>query len=147
MATPLLSAAQRLSFIGLAEKHLPTFWEPITIYKEPLKTISSNSVNQYPGYNYSSVETNIQLTPVYQTFSGLIIKMANKTPQELYEVNKRIWKGDCKLKVQEDASNYILNGKTEKIIADGKTWDVVSGPATQNFLELKYYYFDIQEVH
>lgn len=149
MATSLLTQSQINSLVAVAERHMPTFWEPIVIHKEPTQTVVSNLVNSYPGYKSSSVETNITYSPVNQTFSGLVVKMSNKTPQELYEVNKRIWKGDARIKVEQSARDYILNGKTIKITTDAgtKSWDVIGGPSIQAFLNLYYYYFDLKEIH
>lgn len=147
MATSLLSDSQKAAFVTIAEKHIITFQVELTIYKEPTQTIVSNLANSYPGYKSSSVETNVTYTPVFQSFSGLITKMSNKTPQELYEVNKRIWKGDARIKVEQPARDYILNGKTLHLIADGKTWDIISGPSSQDFFSLSYYYFDLKEIH
>lgn len=147
MATSLLTPTQAASFVALAEKHLPTFQTVITVHKQPTETVTSNAVNVYPGYKEKSTETNISYTPVSQSFSGLITKMSNKTPQELWEINKRIWQGDARIKVQQDARDYILNGKTIKVVADQKNWDIISGPSTQTFLSLEYFYFDLKEIH
>lgn len=147
MATSLLTDSQKAAFVGIAEKHLPTFQIELTVHKEPTQVITNNLVNTYPGYKASSSETNIVYTPVSQSFSGLLTKMSNKTPQELYEVNKRIWKGDARIKVEQPARDFILNGKTIKIVADNKDWDVISGPSSQDFFTLTYYYFDLKEIH
>jgi len=143
----LLTPSQKLAFTNIADRHMPSFWEIITVYKEP-KAIVANpaSLSVYPGYKETSIENEVTYEPVYQSFSGLVIKMANKLPNELYQINNRVWKGDVKIKVEQPASDYILNGKTEKIVAGGKQWDVVSGPATQNYLTLTYYYFDLKEI-
>lgn len=148
MTTPLLSVAQKQSFVDIALKHLPTFWEPIVIYKEPQAIIAnvSNSVS-YPGYRETSNESNITYEPVYQTFSGFVFKMAVTPANQLPQINQRVFDGKVRLKVEEDAKDYIMNGKTEKIVAGGKDWNLVGGPETQNFLTLTYYYFDLKELH
>jgi hypothetical protein len=147
MATSLLSDTQKAALVAVAERHMPTFQTIITIHKEPTQTVTSNATNIFPGYKSTSTETNISYTPVSQSFSGLITKMSNKDPHELYEINKRIWKGDARIKVQQDARDYILNGKTIKVVADNKNWDVISGPSTQTFFTLEYFYFDLKEIH
>ena len=148
MTTPLLTDTQKASFVSIALQHMPTFWEPITIYKEPQAIIANAaSATVYPGYRETSNEQNFTYQPVYQTFSGLVFKMKNRNPVQLYQINQQVWDGNVRLKVEKDASDYITNGKTEKISAGGKEWNVISGPETQNYLTLTYYYFDLKELH
>lgn len=145
MSTSLLTQSQKDAFVLIAEKHMPTFAQRITIHKEPTQVIASNNINIYPGYKDTSSESNISYIPVNQAFSGLIVKGKTQDPLTPSTLNDRIWQSETLLKVERDARDFILNGKTIKIVTQGKTYDVVSGPIPQNYLGLLYYYFLVQE--
>jgi hypothetical protein len=124
---------------------------PVTIYKTPLEVINSAPTNLLYGYSDTSQTTNEQifLTPVYQTFSGQIIypKRPRGGNNNAYFDNKlSLDPNSTYLRSKgEEIYNYINDGqKVEKIEADGKSWNYTNVTQQQNFLNLRFYYFEIK---
>ena len=52
--------------------------------------------------------------------------------------------GLIRIKVKEDASNYIKAGITERIDIDGKSFNTITDDKIQNYLGLKFYIFYLE---
>jgi hypothetical protein len=64
------------------------------------------------------------------------------TLSEVSEI--RYFAGDVRIKVDEDAKNYIKDGKTEKITIDGKDFQLMTEESVKYFFGIKLYVFHLQ---
>ncbi len=127
------------------------FSRPIVIHKEPIQNIVSAPTNPLYGYGMEPQTTNSQITytPVYDTFSGLMIypfKAKNETVG-MFDNKLQFNPNSIYIKVSQDGRDYIkTGGKIEKIEADGESWNLVDGykAQQQNYLGLKFYYFEVK---
>ena len=61
------------------------------------------------------------------------------------DVSANTSKGMIKIKVEKDARDYIKDGKTERVIVDNSSFNIVSDDKLQNFLGLKYYVYFLEK--
>lgn len=146
----LLTSSQTTAFSGAFGDLFDTLapHNRIIIYKEPIKTLSiSNPLTTpgYPNYNNENIDdSNVTYTAVTGIYNGIIINKKNNKFNPFSEVKSVFFDGDIAIKVQEDAKNFIKNGKTEKIEVNNSIYHVISSEWTQNYLGLKYYYFALK---
>lgn len=112
----------------------------ITVYKEPLKTISTLNINSLPnlaGYK-STQEVNYTYTPV----SGRYPAMEIYSTKEDEIVQDTVFPANqVKIKVERDARNFIEKNKTIRIDFNGQSYQDCSYYGVQDYLGLKYYYY------
>lgn len=140
------------SFTGSVYTQFLYFSQPITIYKEPIKNIISQPSNPLYGYNFDDQSTNQEVTYTSQSqvVSGLIIhNFKSKNQQNQYIDNKiALAEGKSYVKLKQDGFDYIKNGQnTQKIECDNATYNVTEKWQPQNFLGLKFYYFEIEQTY
>lgn len=142
----LLSNTEIAEATGMLGDHFETFARnQVTIHKEPQKTF--NTINQDNYFGYPASDENYTLVPVNQTFSGQIIKKPTQNSETLQLLQELNLKGEVILKVQKPARDYINAGKTEMVtLDDGRTFNISSNEAIQNFLGLKFYYFGLEVI-
>ncbi len=118
----------------------------VIIYKEPIKNIIINpSVNIFGYENESSSKEEITYIPVSQIFGGQAIYPRKQKGNNPYFDDKfRLENNSVYLRCKQDCRDYIKNGeKTVNLQLDGKYWNLGEGEQIQNFMNLKYYYFEI----
>jgi len=146
----LISDSQKQSFTGKLYDHFLTFCREITVNKEPAQII--NQINTSPIYGYgeeSSPINEITYSPVNSIFSGMIL-YNYRASEESYQVDTKLRLDPNKiyLKTDQICKNYIKDGrKTESIIADGNTFNLAGNEAVQNYLGLKFYYFELKQTN
>lgn len=140
----LISAEDAVGFTGILSDHFDTFQRSITIHKEPLKTVTTiNSNNSYAGYGEASNQNNFTYTAQNQSFPAIIVYGASQT-----KVSSSVGSfpaGAIKIKVKQDAADYIGQGKTEKIVVDGKSFNAISSDGVQNYLGLTFFSYLLQQ--
>ena len=144
----LLTDADKLSFKNSIIDLFDTFSRDIVIHKEPKKKITQvNPTNPVmPGYGHSSNPTNVEFIAESKTFKAMI-RYNNKQSVEADNfAGLQIPTGMVAIKVQEDARNYINNGKTEKIELDGKSFKVASSDAVKDHFGYALYVYFIEEI-
>ncbi len=142
----LLTQSQIDLFSGKFGEHFSSFSRPFTIFKEPKKVITNVTSKDFiPGYGIPSAQSQVTYIPISGIYSGIISYNRDQKIDELFESNKGLSKGQVRLKVQEDAKNFIENGKNENFIVDGLTYNVVSDFAVQNYLGLTYFYYTLEQ--
>lgn len=136
-------------FTGALRDHFDTFsnWRSVIVNKEPIKLINTTE-NSLMGYNNSSVE-NYTLIPVSGVFPCVIVNALKDNERDLIntQVKTRGAANESKIKVKEDCKNFILSGKTLNIIVDENVYNITSNFEVQNYLGLKYYYFNLQNTY
>lgn len=145
----LLSSSEQGSIRSGFVDHFETFAREIVVFKTPKKTYTTTNAipsQNYPGYNGTVQNTN-NFTYTYQSgvFSGILIYEKEQKIEYVIESKTPNSKGAARLKVKDDAYNYITNGNTENVKVDGLVFNVNTDPAVQNFLGLRYYYFTLEQ--
>ena len=142
----LISAEEINNFHQAINDHFDTFKRLITVHKTPVKRIIISTANpQIVGYQTDSVEEQIEYVSQSENFYA-IVKYEDSNNQDLVEqIQIKTNNPIISIKVKSDARNYILNGKTEKIIFDDKSFNVVSADIVKNYQGLKYYLFYLEE--
>lgn len=151
MATSFLSSTQIASLTGVFSKSFETFTmdrsRTVTIFKEPIKTISSVNSNIFPGYGPSSNMTNITYTPVSGVYPAVITYIAEQNTQELATTKTLTpQKAKVRIRVEQDCANFIENGsKVEKVLVNGDSYNVNSEREVNSFLSLNYYVYYLEK--
>lgn len=146
-----LSLAERTSLSADMDMIFDTmsFGRYIVVHKTPQKTLispSSSSDNQF-GFGDNQTEDIYIYTPVTGIFQAMILyrRLMTNTNPLAPEINARLNAEDVRLKVRQDCKDFIVNGKTEKIEADGKTFLIDGNPDRQMFLNSVYYLIPIKQ--
>ena len=144
----LITDADKLGFTGMLAVHFDTFKQEIVIFKEAVKVLKNvTSNNNYAGYGESSNQEQYE----YVAVSGVYNAIVNYNNPEQMDVgddigNIMIARGTVRIKVEQDARDFILNGSsTEAIKIDGNTYNKVTDDSVQNYLGLKYYVFYLEK--
>jgi len=129
-------------FTKALSDHFDTFKRTIVVHKEPVKIVTNTANKPYAGYGEDSEEENVTYVPQKREFDA-IISYAN----EQTEVSSQVGvyeKGTVRIKVKEEAANYIGNGITERIDIDGKSFNKVTDDKIQTYLGIKFYIFYLE---
>ena len=139
----LISDTEKQNLTGIFGDIFDTFKREITIHKEPQKIISDVNVSHIFGYGNASQNSNVTYVPKSKKFHATV--SYNITPSEasdyISDVGAYNHGNVVKIKVEEAARNYVMNGKTEKIEFDNRYFNVVSRDLVSMFLDVKYYIF------
>ena len=141
----LLANTDTSSFTGILADHFDTFKRDIVIYKEPKKVVSVSSNNVMAGYGESSDSSNVSFVAVSGVFSALVNYQGKQDLPYISDVSANTSKGMIKIKVEKDARDYIKDGKTERVIVDNSSFNIVSDDKLQNFLGLRYYVYFLEK--
>lgn len=143
----LLNETEKNNLTPLIEDLFDTFARDIVIHKQPQKKIIQSNVNSLAGYEEESIQENIEYIPESRVFKAKV-KYDNAQDLKTFpQLSNLISKGLVKIKVRQDARDYILNGtKTEKIEIDGKYFNIVTDEAVKKFFNTTYYIFYIEAI-
>lgn len=146
-----LNASQIETLTGTFARHFEQYSSGIgnyvTVYKEPIKVFNNvNSVNVY-GYDSqdNNANTEITYTEVSKTFPAMILNGKDIKGEQSLQLKLGFTLSDLFIKVDEENRNYLMNGKNERAIINGLTYDIGADYGTQNYFGLKYYYFKCEE--
>lgn len=124
---------------------------PITIHKEPIKTVISSPNSPLYGYGDDAQSTNeeITYTAVNSIFSGQIItpnSPKSRGNQAYFDSKLALDPNSAYLRTaNKNVYNYLFDGrKTEKIEAEGVTYNFKNKFQVQNFLSLEFYFFELE---
>jgi len=140
MAT-LLSSTEISGITGIFGDIFDTFKRDIVIFKEPKKVISSINTENIFGYGEPSNAVNYTYVPQSGTYSAKIryIERASDDPYVM-QLQSDIETTMVRLKVRDDARQYIKKGKTEKVEK------IRGNEIIKNFLGSELYVFYLEEV-
>jgi len=142
----LLSDSDKTSLTGALNDHFDTFKRNVIVFKEPKRVINSGPFDGVlAGYEDSSIENKITYIPVSGVYPAIITYEDDQDSEFLTELTSRVAKGEVKIKVKEDCRDFILNGKTESIQVDNKSFNAVSEDKIQHYLGLKFYIFYLEQ--
>ena len=140
----LLTNVDTSSFTGILADHFDTFKRDIVIYKEPKKVVNVGGSKAMAGYG-TSAEKNITYIAVSGVFNALINYQGKQDLPYIAELSSTASKGIVKIKVEKNARDYISTGKTERVIIDSNSFNIVSDDKLQNFLGLQYYVYFLEK--
>ena len=144
----LLSNTDREFFVDVLGDIFDTFKRDIVIHKEPKKKIINPAIELYAGYAESSKPDNIEYVHESKIFSALISyadSLSQTKNKSVDEINTRVQKGTVRIKVLQDARDYINTGRTENIEIDGKKFNVISYDSVKYFFGLRWFVFYLEE--
>tara|TARA_Y100000310_G_scaffold339101_1_gene430727 strand:+ start:1683 stop:2129 length:447 start_codon:yes stop_codon:yes gene_type:complete len=139
----LISDTEKENLTGIFGDIFDTFKRGITVHKEPKKVVTDVSINQIFGYGNASQTSNVTYIPQSESFHATIAYAI--TPSEagdyVSDISSYQHGNIVKIKVEQEARDYIINGKTEKIEFDNRYFNVISKDIVSMFLDVKYYIF------
>ena len=117
----------------------------ISIVKQPTNIINNPSENVLAGFGGEAMNPfDITYQPVTGVFPAMIIYPHSLKSEHFGQLKFDLDENSVLIKVPQSTRDYIVNGKTEKIIVDNLTYGTIEiSPTTQNFFTLKYYYFKL----
>jgi len=148
MPNSLLSSQEITEFQNAVNDHFETFKRTITIHKAPKKIVSLvEGEDQTLGYNTQPLKESIEYVAQNASFPA-IIQYDPKGPMEnISDIKADIMDQIVKIKVKEDARDYIMSDKIEKVTFDDKIFKIISYDILKNYQGLKYYNFYLELVN
>jgi len=132
-------------FTGDFRNLFDTFKRAITVHKSPKKILKNINTDFLYGYGNPAEQANYEYVHVYKDFECMISYKDHQESDALSEISEiRYFAGDVRIKVDEDAKNYIKDGKTEKITIDGKDFQLMTEESVKYFFGIKLYVFHLQ---
>jgi len=139
----LITEDSKTVFTTALNDHFDTFKETITVYKEPKKVITNKSKNIYAGYG--AQKEIISYETVSDTFQALVNFRDRQSMEFLPDIKVQDIRGDVRIKVAETCKDYIKgNGRTESIVVQGKSYNVITDDGTREYLGTYYYVFHLE---
>ncbi|MAH47099.1 hypothetical protein CMI37_14830 [Candidatus Pacearchaeota archaeon] len=140
----LISATEKESLTGIFGDIFDTFKRTIVVHKEPVRKVQQINLTNIFGYGEPSNQTNFEYVEQYQEIDAVVRYKSNHGFQDIEDSNMQYIDGDASIKVNQTGKDYIKSGKTEKIIVDGKTFNVNGEEIVQRFLDSEYYIFNLK---
>lgn len=143
----LLSTEERSSFGSTYNDLFDALKRQIVVHKQPLKNIVS-SVNSAPmfGYPTDSLPDTVTYTPVTGVFDARIFYPQRKDDVPISSIEIKNPFAACYIRVKEEAKDFIVRDRTEKITFDEKAWNVNIGYKVHRYIDEVYYEFNLIEV-
>jgi len=139
----LISDTEKANLTGIFGDIFDTFKRDVIIHKEPTKIVTDVNINQIFGYGGDSQKSNVSYIHNSKSFEATIAYKISPSELSDYisDVGSYTHGNIVRIKVREDARDYIMSGKTEKIEFDNRYFNVVSRDIVSMFLDVKYYIF------
>jgi hypothetical protein len=144
MAKSLITDADKKYFVAAIDDLFETFKREILIHKEPQKIVKQVNADLYAGYGDTSNPANVEYVPISKSFYAMIAYQDKQKSDTDADVGFQYSKGIVRIRVKEDARNYILNGKTLKIDIDGKAFNLITDDSVKNYFDTQYYVFHLE---
>lgn len=139
--------SETLSWTGALMRQFDTFAEfrNVVVYKEPLEQILNSGISVMAGYE-SEVggQEGSTFIPVSGVFPCVMVGKSAKD-RTYTDFRAEVNTNMVRIKVKENARNFINSGKNLYFELDGKAYDQSSNEEVQNFLGLKFYIFSLTE--
>tara|TARA_R100000808_G_C2066629_1_gene95812 strand:- start:166 stop:609 length:444 start_codon:yes stop_codon:yes gene_type:complete len=143
----LISASEKSGIAQSFEDIFDTFKREVVVHKEPIKVVSDLDLDMFYGYDVPyDKPTNFSYTPVSGSYYATVRYADQQGESVEPELNSKIPQGTVRIKVKEEAMNFIESGKTEKITFDNKSFNINSDVAVKKFLDSTFYVYHLEEV-
>jgi hypothetical protein len=140
----LISATEKANLVKIFTDIFDTFKQEITVHKEPIKVVNQINLSQIFGYDEFSNETNYDYETKNKTIYAVVRYSNNHGFSDIDKNTVNVIVGDATIKVDSTGRDYINTGKTEKIIIDGKTFNIDGQEIIQRFLDSEYYIYNLK---
>ena len=140
----LVSDTDKIALTGIFGDVFDTFKRTITVHKEPVRKVQQINLTNIFGYGEPSNQTNFEYVAQYQDIQAIVKYKSDHAFQDIGDSNMQYIDGDASIKVERGARDYIKSGKTEKIVIDGKTFNINGEEIIQRFLDSEYYVFNLK---
>ena len=140
----LISDSEKADLVKIFTDVFDTFKREIVVHKDPIKVINQINLSAIFGYDEYSNEDNYSYESSNKTISAVVRYSTNHGFTEVDKNTLNVIKGDASIKVDKTGRDYINNGKTEKIVIDGKTFNVDGQEIIQRFLDSEFYIFNLK---
>lgn len=142
----LLSQTEIANYTGSLYDHFLTFRKEIIIYKEPTESYSLPSVDLIMGYNNESNSNNVTYTQVSGIYSGIKVGPDKLGSEPMTIVGADRNKENSYIKVEKDCADFIDRGNTERFVIDEISYKKASNRKVKDYLGLKFYVYDIEQI-
>ncbi len=116
----------------------------ISVVKSPIKIINNPSEEVLPGYGPENMNVqDITYQPVTGVFPAIIIYPKTLQSNQFGQLKFNLDENQIMIKVREDAKNYLITDKTERILIDGQYYNNELTFSVQSYFGLKYFYFKL----
>tara|TARA_B110001454_G_C12674673_1_gene415322 strand:+ start:101 stop:544 length:444 start_codon:yes stop_codon:yes gene_type:complete len=141
----LVTSSEVEVFTGDYQNLFDTFKRTISIHKAPKKIINQINTDFLHGYGEPADQLNYTYSPVSQDFETMVLYKDRQSAEDMEEVgNLTYFAGDVRIKCDQDCFDYIKVGKTEKVVIDGKDFQLMSEESVKYFFGFKLYVFHLQ---
>jgi len=140
----LLSSTDKEFFSSVMGDIFDTFKREIIVHKEPQKIVTNVNVDGYHGYGESSNKENISYIPVSKSFYAMVSYKDNQGFDSDVSTGIEFSKGVVRIKVEQDARDYIVNGDTMKIDVDDRPFKLVTDDSLKHYFGTRYYVFFLE---
>jgi predicted transport protein len=140
----LVTEAEKTVFTGDFQNLYDTFKRELIVHKEPKKVVENPNNVLYAGYKpqNQAVTTFIPQSGVYQ---GMITYKDIQDANDVSDIGHQYFAGDVRIKVEQDAHDYLKEGRTEGVSIDGNLYRVITSDAVKNFFGFKLYVYHLEE--
>ena len=140
----LISDSERANLVSIFTDIFDTFKRNIIVHKEPIKVIDQINLTAIFGYDEYSNETNYTHETNNKTIEAVVRYASNHRFSDIDNNAINYITGDASIKVKQDGRDYINTGNTEKIVIDGKSFNVDGQEIIQRFLDSEFYIFNLK---
>jgi hypothetical protein len=132
-------------FTGDFQNLFDTFKRVITVHKNPKKVIKTINTDFLYGYGDPGDQANYEYVPVSSDYQAMVLYKDQQESDILGEISEvRYFAGDVRIKVDQETSDYIEDGKTEKVTIDGKDFQVMTEKSVKYFFGMRLYVYHLQ---
>ncbi len=142
----LISSTERVSFVSGIRDHFETFasTHTLTVVKEPQQTVVDINTNEYNAYGYQNSPSNYNFVQESGVWNCMTYSPESWDDNDFDPIPNTLTKGDLIIKVETPASNYIDNGKNNRVIVDSQTYNIVGGPLMKSYITQAYFYYSLE---
>jgi len=143
----LLSDTEKASITGAFGDVFDTFAKRVVVWKEPIKIVSDLNLDFLYGYeDDASSSATVTYQAVSGIYSGIVSRKGKRgDSDEYYEAGFFLPDNQVRLKVEEDARNFIKSGINERLVVDDKNYNIVGKEQQADFLTKKYFIYLLED--
>ncbi|MAF24678.1 hypothetical protein CL634_03775 [bacterium] len=144
----LLSSSERAEIAKAFTSFFDTFKRQIEVHKEAKQEMADVDISFLLGYGEISNQTNYQYVPESSTFDAIVWfpSGGDQDTTLAREISAYIPEGEIRIKVKEDAKDYLTTGKVERVDVEGHSYALLGMDAKINTIIDGYYVFKLGEI-
>ena len=140
----LISESEKENLVKIFTDVFDTFKREVVVHKEPIKVVNQINLTQIFGYDEFSNESNYDYETNNKTIYGVVRYSNNHGFADIDKNAINYVEGDASLKVDKTGRDFINTGRTEKIVFDGKSFNIDGQEIVQRFLDSEFYIFNLK---